>query len=226
MARSSVSTLDGRLSKFISNRDNLFLADGRCSCERFNSHVPEDDYEIDLSRVPGMTPTPKSSRTQLNSMQSHQPLSPLATNYAVPPTPCAAPRTPMPMGPTLEINNSKIAITTPAFMAGSKTVGAKSSIPFSNFAPSLGQMSEEDKENMVPDDKSSPSTPYFLHAQDLVQKTCPPKAHGPGDKVFLLDEASTPFRQRLLLAKRKSMEFAPKISSPLRRSTGSEGEAC
>lgn len=87
---------------------------------------------------------------------------------------------------------------------------------------------EEDKENVVPDDQSSPGTPYFLHPQDLIQKSCPPKAGmrggAEGGAPATMDGANKELKQRLLLAKRKSMEWAPKVSSPLRLSSG--GEEC
>jgi len=69
----------------------------------------------------------------------------------------------------------------------------------------MGTISEEDKENVSPESENTP----------LIQKTCPPKQLNKG--IFTLDEAATPFKNRLLLARRKSAEFAPKIGSPLRR---------
>lgn len=83
---------------------------------------------------------------------------------------------------------------------------------------------EEDKENVIPDDRqqSSPATPYFLHPQDLVQKTCPPKPMLRGGADQRTDNTSREMNKRLMLAKRKSMEWAPKVSSPLRLSSGGE----
>lgn len=71
------------------------------------------------------------------------------------------------------------------------------------------------------------SSPAYLDPARLVQQTCPPKQtqrlffppsgvdgteagkeNGEGDGVL---------RQRLLLARRKSLQFAPKIGSPLAR---------
>ncbi|KAF2103064.1 hypothetical protein NA57DRAFT_72049 [Rhizodiscina lignyota] len=191
-------------------------------CERFNCRLPESDYAIDLSRIPGQTPTTSPAATPAPTLKT-RPLSPTSTNH--PPATPVFPRTPA-QAPTLDINNNKIAITTPAFLAaGSKTVGAKSTSVFNAFTSTNPSTTEEDKENIMPDDRSSPATPYFLHPGEIVQKTCPPKAHSgrePGN-VFLLEDADTPFRQRLLLAKRKSLEWAPKIGSPLRNSTGGEG---
>jgi len=74
----------------------------------------------------------------------------------------------------------------------------------------MGSVPEDwdDKENVSPQSENTP----------LMQKTCPPKQLN--KSIFVLDEAATPFRNRLLLARRKSVEFMPKIGSPLRRGLG------
>jgi len=64
---------------------------------------------------------------------------------------------------------------------------------------------------------SDQGTPYYLKTGSLVQMTCPPKQSQKEVGGVLLEEVKTPLRQKLLLAKRRSMGFAPKISSPLRR---------
>ena len=66
----------------------------------------------------------------------------------------------------------------------------------------------------------SPATPYFLHPQQLVQHTCPPKQ---SQQLFfpvsgrIQDEPSESLRQRLTMARRKSLQWAPRTSSPLAR---------
>lgn len=171
-----------------------------------------------------MTPTKTPNRQQ---HAPSRPLSPVPYQLNNALTTPNVPRTPVPRAPTLSINNTMLAITTPSFVtAGSKTVGAVTktyNIPFNNASAPSGP-EEEDKENVFPDkdapsEKSSlsPSTPYFLHnPQDLVQKSCPPRGS------VMLEDAGSPLKQRLLLAKRKSLEFAPKISSPLRLSADRE----
>lgn len=67
----------------------------------------------------------------------------------------------------------------------------------------------EDKENVSPESANTP----------LMQKTCPPKQMN--KSIFALDGAVTPFHNRLLLARRKSADFVPKIGSPLRTGLGS-----
>lgn len=67
----------------------------------------------------------------------------------------------------------------------------------------------------------SPTTPYYLsRGAELVQQTCPPKQTG--ELLFPLsgrieDHPNEAVRQRLLMARRKSLQWVPKISSPLGR---------
>ena len=67
----------------------------------------------------------------------------------------------------------------------------------------------------------SPTTPYYLSkGAELVQRTCPPKQKGGG--LFPVtgdveDEPDEKVRQRLLAARRKSLQWASKTRSPLGR---------
>ena len=67
----------------------------------------------------------------------------------------------------------------------------------------------------------SPTTPYYLSkGAELVQQTCPPKRTL--QPLFPLsgrieDQPDERVRQRLMLARRKSLQWAPKVGSPLGR---------
>ena len=69
----------------------------------------------------------------------------------------------------------------------------------------------------------SPTTPYYLsRGAELVQQTCPPKQQTQQQRFFPLsgrieDQPDAALRQRLIAARRKSMQFVPKIGSPLGR---------
>ena len=63
----------------------------------------------------------------------------------------------------------------------------------------------------------SPTTPFYLSKEaDLLQKTCPPKQKFQsilqGD-----DDDEERVRQRLIQARRKTLQFAPRVESPLGR---------
>ncbi|KAF2085150.1 hypothetical protein K490DRAFT_68036 [Saccharata proteae CBS 121410] len=149
-------------------------------CERFNKWVPESSYLIDLSTIPGQTPA-KRPTTTLNL--SATPL----------------PRTPNRMSPVKNLSPIK---GTPFALTLTPKLRAASSTPQSN----PNRSPAEDKENLVSPAQTymdSPSTPYFLHAKDLVQQTCPPKQTQRG----LFDQtAATPrtdgFKKRLMMARR------------------------
>lgn len=64
------------------------------------------------------------------------------------------------------------------------------------------------------------ATPYFFKKEQLIQKTCPPKqSAGSIDDVDMSNSiecnSSGVLMQRLLLARRKSLQWAPKVGSPL-----------
>ena len=67
----------------------------------------------------------------------------------------------------------------------------------------------------------SPTTPYYLsRGAELVQQTCPPKQTL--EMLFPLsgrieDQPDEVVRRKLLLARRKSLQWAPKVGSPLGR---------
>ena len=71
------------------------------------------------------------------------------------------------------------------------------------------------------DETPGSQTPYFLHGEQLVQKTAPPGKRyfdGEGGNGGVLSEKKDEsVMMRLMAARRKSLQFAPKIGSPLAR---------
>lgn len=64
----------------------------------------------------------------------------------------------------------------------------------------------------------SPTTPYYLtKGAELVQRTCPPKQIGFPVTGEIDDQPDETVRRRLLEARRKSMQWASRIRSPLGR---------
>ena len=67
----------------------------------------------------------------------------------------------------------------------------------------------------------SPTTPYYMNqGNQLIQQTCPPKQSM--QSLFPVsgdidDQPDESVRQRLMLARRKSLQWAPKVGSPLGR---------
>lgn len=76
------------------------------------------------------------------------------------------------------------------------------------------------QDNMLEDGSAwgSPTTPYYLSkGADLVQRTCPPKQMGFPVTGEIDDQPDETVRRRLLEARRKSMQWASRIRSPLGR---------
>lgn len=64
-------------------------------------------------------------------------------------------------------------------------------------------------------------TPYFMQKDKLVQQTCPPKRTSDStsekDGGFLPLKKDENVMMRLMAARRKSLQWAPKVGSPLAR---------
>lgn len=82
-----------------------------------------------------------------------------------------------------------------------------------DLAPDTPDTEEGDSENIGVEE--------MLSREDLIQRTCPPKAQhvfqGMGAGILGLQRDESVAR-RLMEARRKSMAFAPKVSSPLAKS--------
>lgn len=82
--------------------------------------------------------------------------------------------------------------------------------------PNVTNFDDDDGNNW-----GSPTTPYYLSkGAQLIQQTCPPKQTG--ELLFpasgrIEDQPDEVVRQRLILARRKSLQWAPKVGSPLGR---------
>ena len=81
-------------------------------------------------------------------------------------------------------------------------------------------MAASDHDDMLEDGSTwaSPTTPYYLSkGAQLVQRTCPPKRLGFPVSGNVDDQPDETVRKRLLEARRKSMQWASRIRSPLGR---------
>jgi len=87
--------------------------------------------------------------------------------------------------------------------------------------PAPEALSAYGEEGLYGDDTPSGRTPYFLHKENLVQKTAPPgKRYFDGENGhggFLSEKKDESVMMRLMAARRKSLQFAPKVGSPLAR---------
>jgi hypothetical protein len=90
--------------------------------------------------------------------------------------------------------------------------------------PAPETISAYGEEGLYGDDTPGGQTPYFLHKEQLVQKTAPAgrryvdseqdERMGAG---FLSEKKDESVMMRLMAARRKSLQWAPKVGSPLAR---------
>lgn len=181
----------------------------RASCERQNKWLDEADYAVDVTTVPrGGHRRRKSMEPRSLSQHNGELIANSSPRKLSPPQ----------MSPTKEFLNLNSPDRRVSFAVVQKAADPQTPqtprVDHENadaFAtPEAGKYGESNF--------GSPTTPYFLHPTQLVQQTCPPKQ---SQELFfpvsgkISDHPSETMRQRLLLARRKSLQFAPKVGSPL-----------
>ena len=166
------------------------------SCEREDRCLNEGDYAIDTSLIP------RGGHRRRKSMEPRM-LANLNGNLIPAQTPKQAPE----MSPTKEF----LIFDTPA--------SRRESFAIEQLVPATP--TDHDTGAAFGDSPLSPTTPYYLsRGAQLVQQTCPPKQTQ--ELLFPIsgridDQPDEGVRQRLLMARRKSLQWVPKVSSPLGR---------
>ncbi|KAL9599102.1 MAG: hypothetical protein Q9219_004060 [cf. Caloplaca sp. 3 TL-2023] len=179
-------------------------------CEREDKWLDEADYAIDTSIVPRGGSRRRKSMEPRALANLNGSLVPAETSPVK--GPAAAE-----MSPTKEF----LTFDTPA--SRRETFEFQRQTP--PATPVVGQSTSPpgDDEEMGNefDSPLSPTTPYYLsRGAKLVQQTCPPKQT---QELFfpvsgqIEDQPNEAVRQRLLMARRKSLQWASKVQSPLGR---------
>lgn len=191
------------------------------SCEKENKWLDEAEYAIDTSTIP---------RGGARRRKSMEPMS--IRNSLFSPTKQFSSG----MSPTKEFLNlgtptpRRETVQIPVLDDRRVTFNGleESDVLSTKPTPTKSGAQEVDNEPSTPQQDmastgagfDSPTTPYFLNPQQLVQQTCPPKQ---SQQLFfpvsgrIDDEPSESMRQKLTLARRKSLQWAPRTSSPLAR---------
>ena len=180
------------------------------SCEREGKWLDEADYAIDTSMVP---------RGGARRRKSMEPRALANLNGNLIP---ATTETPARVSPANEMSPTKEFLTfdTPAsrrdtFIIERQTPQEQE--PAVAPATPIQATAQDD----VLDDGSawgSPTTPYYLSkGAELVQRTCPPKRMGFPVSGEIDDQPDETVRRKLLEARRKSMQWASRVRSPLGR---------
>lgn len=208
------------------------------SCERENRWLDESAYSIDTSLVPrgGQRRRKSMEPRALSSLDGM--VVPAATpgSRAATTTASAVPSE----GAGVDLSPTKEFLTFSSPARRESTLFVKVASPDMSASPSTpaqdGSVAEPASvySPAETDGGDSPSTPYFLHPAQLVQRTCPPKRQngfageqeqqrgGEAKRLFPLtgrieDQPDESVRMRLLAARRKSLQWAPRIGSPLGR---------
>jgi hypothetical protein len=91
--------------------------------------------------------------------------------------------------------------------------------------PAPETISAYGEDGLYGDETPGGQTPYFLHKEQLIQKTAPIgrkfiNSEHVGDNIgagFLSEKKDESVMMRLMAARRKSLQWAPKVGSPLAR---------
>lgn len=187
----------------------------RNSCEREDKWLDESKYAVDTTLIP---------RGGHNRRKSMEPRALSSFNGNVFPA-----GTPSQNRVDSSPTNDFITFDTPASRRDTFVITRPSDpqTPVQVTIPSNVAADRNDDCDNYPADEptqcwDSPTTPYYLsRGAQLVQQTCPPKQQTQ-ERLFPLsgrieDQPDAVLRQRLMAARRKSMQFVPKIGSPLGR---------
>ncbi|KAI9879494.1 MAG: hypothetical protein M1830_008370 [Pleopsidium flavum] len=170
-------------------------------CERENKWLDEADYAVDISMVP---------RGGQRRRKSMEPRALSNINGSLVPADSPAKR-------IAELSPTKEFLTFSSPTSRRESFAIQMSLPQPETPASVYNRYEYDDSPS----EGSPTTPYYLSkGAALVQQTCPPKQTQ--QSLFPLsgrieDQPSERMRQRLLMARRKSLQWAPKVGSPLGR---------
>lgn len=86
--------------------------------------------------------------------------------------------------------------------------------------PAPETISAYGEDGLYGDETPGSQTPYFLHDEQLVQQTAPVRKFVDGPQMgagLLAEQKDESVMMRLMAARRKSLQWAPKVGSPLAR---------
>jgi hypothetical protein len=216
-----------RVSLFFSPSFTLILTN-TLSCERENKWLDESPYAVDTAMIP---------RGGHRRRKSMEPRALANLNGTLVPS---SSTTPSRMSPTKEF------LALPDTPATSKSKRRDSvqwiRSPASSNSDEAGQVQEQEdqilllspvpatpapetisaygEQGLYGDETPGGQTPYFLKNEQLVQQTAPPAKgnfFGGEEGGWLSEKKDESVMMRLMAARRKSLQWAPKVGSPLAR---------
>jgi hypothetical protein len=208
-------------------RQHILTSD---SCERENKWLDEAPYAVDTSNVP------RGGHRRRKSMEPKA----LANLNGTLVSSSSTPARKSNMSPTKEFLNLETPYTSkskrresiqwvrsPSTSSPNDDELADQTLMLSPFpaTPAPETISAYGEDGLYGDDTPAGQTPYFLQAQQLVQQTAPPKngrffddeGSNEAGQGFLSQKKDESVMMRLMAARRKSLQWAPKVGSPLAR---------
>ncbi|KAH6692869.1 hypothetical protein BKA61DRAFT_624745 [Leptodontidium sp. MPI-SDFR-AT-0119] len=199
-------------------------------CERENKWLDESAYSVDTGMVPrgghrrrkSMEPRAlaKMNGELVSSMTPNRNASPTKEFLYFPDTPVTA---------KSRRRESVQWVRSPASSSSGEVDDQTLILSPVPATPAPETISAYGEEGLYGEDTPVGQTPYFLHNEQLVQKTAPAgrryvdTEQADGQNIgsmgagFLSEKKDETVMMRLMAARRKSMQFAPKVGSPLAR---------
>ncbi|KAL8667973.1 MAG: hypothetical protein Q9168_007154, partial [Polycauliona sp. 1 TL-2023] len=177
-------------------------------CEREDKWLDETTYAVDTSIIPRGGSRRRKSMEPRALANLHGNLVPATME-----TPSKA--------PAAEMSPTKEFLTFDTPVSRRDTFEILQQIPVTPVTHDHTPTHEHNNDDVNYDSPLSPTTPYYLsQGAKLVQQTCPPKQ---AQEMFfplngkIEDQPDEKVRQRLLMARRKSLQWASRVQSPLGR---------
>lgn len=174
----------------------------RNRCERCNEWVDEGPYHVDTSLVPHGRPRRRKTMEPKAIANMNGTLVPGAK-------PASAPSTPLPR------RASSVWMRTPSDKGddedGHWEHDVLTPVPFTPAPEAIARFVQGITD--TPDEGEERSS-VDEDGRKLVMMTCPPKKSEVREKIFS-GERDRSVMERLMAARRKSLQFAPKVGSPL-----------
>lgn len=214
--------LAGYLSKSALYTRDAPNANAQNSCEKENEWLSEAEYAIDTATIPrgghrrrkSMEPKSLSNSTFSPSKTPISTMSPTKEYLNL--------GTPTPRRETVQFPaNDDQRISSPNLPPPADSSANATPVKATDLQTAAEEgMTPSNHDDGAMSSFGSPATPYFFHPQDIVQQTCPPKQtqhlfFPPSGRIE--DEPNEGMRAKLTVARRKSLQWAPRTSSPLAR---------
>ncbi|KAH7400230.1 hypothetical protein BKA64DRAFT_599825 [Cadophora sp. MPI-SDFR-AT-0126] len=199
-------------------------------CERENKWLDESAYSVDTGMVPrGGHRRRKSMEPRALAKMNGELVSSMTPNRNASPTKEFVHFPDTPATNKSRRRESVQWVRSPASSSSGEVDDQTLILSPVPATPAPETISAYGDEGLYGEDTPTGQTPYFLHKEQLIQKTAPAgrryvdteqadaQSRGSMGAGFLSEKKDESVMMRLMAARRKSLQFAPKVGSPLAR---------